>query len=305
MKNLYPIKKLLFLVLMGLMIAGFAFSRSSPDTPAAYQQAIKEWRAKRIAGLKSENGWLNLAGLFWLKPGKNSFGSAPGNDLVFPQGKSAGMIGHLILENGQVRAEIAPGAEVWRGEQRVEKFVLFAPDQEETVVLRHQSLRWFIIKRGNAYAVRLRDLESPLLRSFKGIATYPASLKWKVVARLEPATNGKTIPILDVLGQISQQESPETLVFSFKGKEYRLDAVKSGDELFILFADQTNKKQTYPMGRFLYADKPRPDGTTVLDFNKATNPPCAFTDFATCPLPPKQNSLAIAVTAGEKRFGDH
>ncbi len=305
MKNLYITQKLFILGLMGLMAAGFAFAPASQDTPAAYQQEIKEWHAKRVAGLKSENGWLNLAGLFWLKPGKNSFGSAPTNDLVFPPDKSAGLLGHLVLENGQVRAEIAPAAEVLQGEQRIDKLVLFAPEQEESVVLRHQSLRWFIIKRGDAYAVRLRDLESPLLRSFNGIETYPASLKWKVVARLEPATSGKKIPILDVLGQVSQQESPGTLVFSLKGKEYRLDAVDSGDKLFILFADQTNKKHTYPTGRFLYADKPGPDGTTVLDFNKATNPPCAFTDFATCPLPPKQNSLAVAVTAGEKRFGDH
>jgi uncharacterized protein len=286
----------LFLLLPAFV--GFA----PPDDAAQYAQEIEVWRAKRIASLKREDGWLNLAGLFWLKPGKNSFGSDPKNDLVFPKDKSAGLLGHLYLENGVVRAEIPAGAEVQHADQPVKNLVVFSPEQSSPVVLGHQSLRWFIIKRGNAYAVRLRDLENPKLRAFKGIDAYPPRLEWKVTAWLEPATADKKIPIIDVLGQINHQKSPGTLVFTLKGKEYRLDAVDSGDQLFILFADETNRKHTYPTGRFLYADRPGPDGTTVLDFNKSINPPCAFSDFATCPLPPKQNKLALAVKAGEKRY---
>jgi uncharacterized protein len=289
-------------LLLSLLGLSFGPIRMDDDPAAAHQREVREWHAKRIASLKREDGWLNLAGLFWLKPGKNSFGSDPQNDLVFPKGKSAAFLGHLYLENGLVRAEIAAGAEVRHTDQIAEKLTIFSPDQPSPVVLSHQSLRWFVIKRGDAYAVRLRDLENPNLKAFKGIDTYPPRLKWKVTARLEPATADKKIPIIDVLGQISHQKSPGTLVFTLKGKEYRLDAVDSGDQLFILFADETNRKHTYPTGRFLYAAQPGPDGTTVLDFNKSINPPCAFSDFATCPLPPKQNKLALAVTAGEKRY---
>ena len=279
-------------------------SFTNGDDPK-YVEEIKNWHKDRVESLKKEDGWLNLAGLYWLKPGSNSFGDAPDNQIVFPKGKSAAHLGRLILENGEVWVETRPGEEIWQGEQPVEKLKIFSAGDHEPLLLRHRSLRWYVIKRGEKYGIRLRDLEHPALTSFKGIDAYPIDAKWKVEAKLETFPDERKIPITDVLGQTSMQVSPGTLVFTLKGKEHRLDAVESGDELFILFADKTNHKHTYQSGRFLYAKKPDAGGKTTLDFNKAYNPPCAFTEFATCPLPPPQNTLSIAVSAGEKRYGEH
>ncbi|MFM8488780.1 MAG: DUF1684 domain-containing protein, partial [Bacteroidota bacterium] len=157
---------------------------------------------------------------------------------------------------------------------------------------------------GDRYAVRLRDLEHPALATFRGVETYVPDTAWIFRARLE-RTVGKKIPITNVLGQVNMMESPGTLVFTHKGTAYRLDAVEDDGKLFILFSDETSGSATYGTGRFLYAEIPGSDNYTVLDFNKAINPPCAFTVYATCPLPPAQNSLPFAVTAGEKRYGEH
>ena len=171
-------------------------------------------------------------------------------------------------------------------------------------MLKHNTLRWFVIKRGERYAIRLRDLESPFLKEFHGIETFIVDSKWKLKAKFVP-TAGKKIAILDITGQTSQQDSPGVLVFTIAGKEYKLDALTEGEEFFIIFGDKTNKKETYGAGRFVYATKPDAEGYTFLDFNKAYNPPCAFTPYATCPLPPKQNLLPIEIKAGEKNYGHH
>lgn len=274
-------------------------------TDPKYVEEIKNWQKQRVESLKKEDGWLNLAGLYWLRPGVNSFGAEKGNQIVFPQDKSAAKLGNLILENDEVWVEAEPGADLWQGDQQVsEKLRIFATGSP-ALVLKHGSLRWFIIKRGDKYGIRLRDLEHPNLTNFKGLETYPIDSKWKVEAKFEPATEERKIFITDVLGQTSMQRSSGTLVFTLKGKTYRLDPIDEGDEFFILFGDKTNQKHTYQSGRFLYAKKPAAGGTTVtLDFNKAYNPPCAFTEFATCPLPPEQNNLGVAIQAGEKRYGE-
>jgi hypothetical protein len=268
-----------------------------------YVEEIKNWQKERVESLKSEEGWLNLAGLYWLKPGSNTFGAAKDNQIVFPAGKATAQLGKMILENGEVWLEADPAAEIWQENNPASRLKIFGDGMGRPSILRHRSLRWFIIKRGDKYGVRLRDLEHPNLSSFQGIESYPIHAKWRVEAKLEIPTTPRKIAITDVLGQTSQQDSPGTLVFTLKGKTHRLDAVDAGDELFILFGDKTNQKQTYPSGRFVYAKKPGADGIVILDFNKAYNPPCAFTEFATCPLPPAQNNLGIAVAAGERRYG--
>lgn len=274
-------------------------------TDPKYVEEIKNWQKQRVESLKKEDGWLNLAGLYWLRPGINSFGGEKRNQIVFPSDKSAAKLGKLILENGEVWVEAEPGADLWQGEKQVkEKLKIFAAGSAP-LVLKHGSLRWFIIKRGDKYGIRLRDLEHPNLTNFKGLETYPIDGKWKVEAKFEPATEERKISITDVLGQTSMQTSSGTLVFTLKGKTYRLDPIDEGDQFFILFGDKTNQKHTYQSGRFLYAKKPVAGSSTViLDFNKAYNPPCAFTEFATCPLPPEQNNLGIAIQAGEKRYGE-
>ena len=292
-------KKYYACVLLILFMAAFQMPVSDPT----YEAEIKKWHAARIASLQSETGWLNLAGLFWLKEGSNSFGSDSTNAIVFPKG--APFLGAFILENGQVQVNALPNAAVFQDGKSVESTTIFTSPGQAPVVLSHQSLRWFVIQRGDRYGIRLRDLEHPALQAFQGVEMFPIDKSWRVEATLETALTEKKIPITDVLGMTSLQVSPGTLVFQLQGQTFRLDAVKDGDELFILFGDETNGETTYSSGRFLYAAQPDANGKTILDFNKAYNPPCAFTPYATCPLPPKQNQLPIAITAGEKNFGDH
>lgn len=267
-----------------------------------YEKEIKTWQKQRIEGLKKEDGWLNLAGLFWLEEGKNSFGGNTENKIVFPIDKSKPFLGNLVLENNEVFVEAKPDAEIFNETQKVEKLKIFPV--EKSIILKHNSLRWFVIKRGDKFAVRLRDLESPFLQEFHGIETFSIDEKWKIKAKFVP-TSGNKIAILNVTGQTSQQDSPGKLLFKIAGKEYSLDALIEEDSLFVIFGDKTNKTQTYGAGRFLLAKYPDSEGFTYLDFNKAYNPPCAFTPYATCPLPPKQNQLLVSITAGEKNYGHH
>ena len=290
----------LFLLTIIIFTTGFV---TSPTEDPNYVSSIKTWHQKRIESLKSEEGWLNLAGLFWLENGKNTFGTDTKNDIVFPAGQSAPFMGYFTLQNGEVWANIHPQAKVLFNNEPVSSLKLFPT--EHGIVLQSGSLRWFVIKRGDKYGIRLRDLESPDLQQFKGIETYPIDSTWRIAAKLEAAAADKKIPITDVLGQTLLQTSPGTLVFSIRGQTYRLDAVESEKQLFIIFADQTTGKETYGAGRYVYTEKPDADGITYLDFNKATNPPCVFTPYATCPLPPKQNRLPIAITAGEKKYEEH
>ena len=173
-------------------------------------------------------------------------------------------------------------------------------------MLKLGTLQFHVISRQGKLGLRVRDTASPARREFKGIPLYPYDPAWRVEARLEPGRGQKSVAVPNVLGAVEDMPSPGTLVFRFQGKEYHLTPVvePGDDQLFIIFADQTNRTDTYAPGRFLYAPLPK-DGKTVLDFNRATNPPCAFTSFATCPLPPRDNRLAVRVEAGEKRAGTH
>lgn len=266
-----------------------------------YEEQLRQWHEKRVESLKAESGWLNLAGLFWLHEGSNTFGGAEQNDILFPRDKSQPFLGEFILSKDRITLRAKPDARIFQGDEPVTELDIF-PDGKP-VTLKHQSLRWFVIKRGDKYAIRLRDLESEFLRGFEGIERYPVQDSWRVKARFVP-TRGRTVSITDITGRTDEQVSPGKLVFTVQGKEFNLDAVGKPENLFIIFADQTNKTETYGSGRFLYSSV-ESDGTAWLDFNKAINPPCAFSPYATCPLPPKQNKLALAVSAGEKRYGAH
>lgn len=268
----------------------------------AYVRQLDEWHEKRVASLKKEDGWLNLAGLFWLKEGDNTAGSVSDNTIVFPSG--AAHTGTFRLENGTVSFTPSAGTTVTaNGTALSGKTDIFTPDAAPKT-LQQGSLKWFIIRRGNRYGIRLRDLESENLKQFHGIQRFPVDEHYRIKARFEKPAVAKTIRITDVVGLVSDQPLAGTLVFELNGKTYRLDA--TGEEkLFIVFGDKTNGKETYGAGRFLYADQPRADGTTILDFNQAINPPCAFTPYATCPLPPSQNKLAVRIPAGEKNYGEH
>jgi uncharacterized protein (DUF1684 family) len=162
----------------------------------------------------------------------------------------------------------------------------------------------FVIKRGPKHAVRLRDLHSPMRQQFHGLRWYAVKEKYRVVGRFVPYHQPQKIAITNVLGQSEYEQSPGYVTFRLMGHSYRLDPVTEGNQLFFIFRDLTSTHTTYGAGRFLYSDPAR-EGKVILDFNKAENPPCAFTPYATCPLPPKQNRLPARIEAGEMRYGNH
>ncbi len=270
---------------------------------SAYTTEIDNWHKKRVASLTREDNWLSLAGLFWLNEGQNRFGSDSSNDMVFP-GKAPGFIGSLILEDNHVLAKINQDVSVTAGENPVTSMILRSDADGDPTILTSGPLSWYIIKRGDKYGVRLRDREHPNLKHFKGINRYTVKESWRVPAKLEPYNPPKTIAVPTVLGTVDSSFSPGALVFEIDGETFRLDPIADpgAEKYFLIFADDTNGDETYGAGRFLYVDRPGADGITYIDFNKSYNPPCAFTEFATCPLPPFQNRLPVKVTAGEKNY---
>jgi uncharacterized protein len=272
-------------------------------SPEAYRHEIDSWRATRDSNLRDPNGWLTLVGLFWLDEGDNRVGSDPRNRVVLP-GKAPAFAGTLVRHGAAVTARAEPGSGLASEAGPVTEMSM-APDAKgKPTVLRLGSISFFVIKRGDRLGVRVKDSQSAALAAFHGVESYPADAGWRVVARFEPHPRPTSIPITNVLGMTDQEPSPGVVVFEHGGKTYRLDALDNGDgSLELLFADATTGRETYGAGRFLDTDPPR-EGRVVVDFNKAYNPPCAFTTFATCPLPPRQNRLAVAVTAGEKKYGE-
>lgn len=265
-------------------IAGAALFAAS-----SYPTEIAEWRRNREENLKRDGGWLTVAGLFWLHEGSNTFGRDAANEIVLPDGPARA--GTFELKNGKITVRM-DGAE----------HELWAESLDAAKVGR---LSLFVIKRSDKYGIRLKDPDSEYRRKFHGIEYYPAKEEYKVTAKWVAAE--EKIPILNILGQTEPMVSPGYAVFQLHGKEYRLRPVletADAKELFYIFRDQTAGKETYGAGRFFYSAMPK-DGKVELDFNKAYNPPCAFTPFATCPLPPPENKLPLRIEAGEKKYGDH
>jgi uncharacterized protein len=287
-------------IILSLLLLVFAFAFEEDNN---YETEIKNWHLKRAENLKKEDGWLNLAGLIWLQEGENTIGGDASNSIIFPSNHSDAKLGKVILKDGKVSFVTAEKATVFLGEEAVKQAGLF-PYSNKPVVLKHQSLRWFIIQRGEKFAIRLRDLESPYLKEFKGIETFPIDKNWRIKAKFVP-TVGKKIKITDITGRTYEQESPGKLVFNINGKEYSLESTSSGNDLSLVFGDLSNKHESYGGGRFLEVPAPDAEGITYIDFNKAYNPPCAFTPYATCPLPTPENKLSVAIPAGEKRYGNH
>jgi hypothetical protein len=268
---------------------------------ARYERALAEWRADRVASLKGPNGWLNLVGLYWLKEGMNSFGAAAGNDLVAPGGSAPAKIGDFRVEEGAVTFRAVPGVEVLHGETPVTEMLLADDQEKEATLLTAGSLAWTVIRRMDRLGVRLRDYDHPAVASFAGIESYPADATWRIEARFEPYPEPRTIRVPTVVEGLGwEPTAPGTLEFEARGKPLSLEAYRSDDGFMIVFADGTTGDTTYPAGRYLKADLPGPGGTTVLDFNRAYNPPCVFSEYATCPLATPRNRLPIAVEAGEK-----
>jgi uncharacterized protein (DUF1684 family) len=290
---------------VGLIIIFLALSITvtAADDPS-YTKAMEKWRADRLEEINGEDGWTTLVGLFWLNEGQNKFGSDPSNEIVLPRSSVPKFAGAMRLDNGVVTLEARPDAGITSDGKAASTLVLQSDVDGKPTVLKLGSLKLLIIKRGEKLGLRVKDNRNPARSHFAGLDYFPIDLKWRLDARFEPYDPPKIIPIVNVLGMVDNMTSPGALVFELNGKTYRLDPVleKGSKQLFIIFGDKTTGKETYGAGRYLYADPAGDDGKVVLDFNKSHNPPCAFTQFATCPLPPRQNRLAIRVEAGEKKY---
>lgn len=293
------------IIIFVCLLPVFSFSQSDQNIETDYKKEIEKWDQKRVKSLKSETGWLNIVGLYWLSEGENTFGSGKENNIIFPNGKAEKKLGSFILKDGKVNLKVAKNSSISTENKPFESGLIFDEDQKNAIVLSHKNLRWFIIKRGNKFGVRLRDLDSDPLKNFTHIDRFPVNEEWKINAIYEAPSSAKTIPINDIIGLTTETPFGGTLHFIIDGKKYQLDATLEGNELFIVFSDETSGNETYGGGRFLYAHKPSDGNKVILDFNKAYNPPCCFTNFATCPLPPIQNKLATRISAGEKTYGHH
>jgi uncharacterized protein (DUF1684 family) len=281
---------------------------SSADL-AQERQSVEQWKARRLASLTSETGWLTLAGLYWLKPGENTFGRAKSNALVLDNESLAERAGSFVVEGSKVRFVARKGGGVTHDGQPVSSIELASDLTNDPTMLKSGSLTFYLIERVGKLGIRVRDSENPHRKNFVGLQYFPVDDSWVVDARFEPYNPRKKIPIINILGMQEDMDAPGALVFTHAGKEYRLDAVledPADKELFIMFADGTSGKETYGAGRFMYVPLPTNGGTVRLNFNKAYNPPCAFNTFATCPLPPRQNRLTtLRVEAGEKTYAGH
>jgi len=268
----------------------------------SYKAEIEHWREQREARLKADDGWLTVAGLFWLKEGKNSVGADKSASIVLPPGSAPASLGEFDFHDGQTTFHAASGANVTVNGQSAITAVLKPDTSGQPDVLQVNALTMFVIQRGKRFGIRLKDKNSPMRQAFTGLKYFPPDERYRVTAKFLPCNPPKMIPIPNILGKTEVEASPGYVEFQLNGQTFRLDPVMEGDSLFFIFKDLTSGKETYPPGRFLNAPMPK-DGEVVLDFNQAYNPPCAFTPYATCPLPPKQNQLPVRIEAGELRYG--
>jgi uncharacterized protein (DUF1684 family) len=297
--------------LISFLIIAIAISVAcnKPKTPAfdaaGYKTEIEKWQNDRLTNLKKEDSWLTLIGLYWLKEGENKFGSNAANSVALPKDKAPDVAGSFWLDKGHVRLAALPSVNITADSKPVTALDLKDDnDDNGPTILKLGTLIINIVKRGDRIGVRVKDSEAAARLQFKGLDYFPTDPKWRVEARFEPYQPAKMIPITNVLGMTSDETSPGSLAFEVDGRTYRIDPIleKGETDYFIMIADETTGRETYGAGRYLYVSPPDASGKVVIDFNKTYNPPCAFTAYATCPLPPRQNHLPFRIDAGEKKY---
>lgn len=296
--------------------------RPVPVDPVAYRASVEAWYARREAELRAPDSWLSLIALDWLAQGETTIGAAPDNGIVLPAGKAPDHVGRIIVSGDSVRFVADSGVAVTRGVDST----LAAPEGSvgaipfdtshdpvvtradltedlgsgKSVVLRVGPINWIAIRRGDRVALRVRDDDSEEYQVFQGIQRYPVSTEWRITARWVP--HDKKVRVANVIGMVTEQDSPARVEFWIGGVRRTLDVIGPPEDgrYMLAFADATSGQETYGGGRYLWIDPPDAQGRVVLDFNLAFNPPCAWTPYATCPLPTRDNRLDIAVEAGEK-----
>ena len=290
-----------------------SLSVSAATDDSAWQSEITAWRAKRAASLQAPEGWLSLVGLDWLQEGDNSFGSGTDNRIQI-NAKTPAHLGVVHLEKGMLRLLAPAGGfpkELLVDGHAAAEQSLAADDSDKSSKLSIGSVTIIVINRDGRFALRVKDLQAPTRLGFHGLHWYPPNTAYRVHARWIPYNPAKVIDIPTVLGTTTHLPAPGAAEFTIDGQTVRLEPVledPKSTELFFIMRDATSKTTTYGAGRFLYSEFPdhglTQPGELWLDFNRLVNPPCAFTSYATCPLPPTQNRLTIAIPAGEERYHD-
>jgi uncharacterized protein len=305
-----PRRILLLAVLLTPCILPAADASAPVGASSSYTTTIARWRADRENRLKADDGWLTVIGLEWIKNGESSIGSNPASNIVLPK-SAPDRVGTLTLAGGKVRFKpatgLAPNAVTISGQPAREMELKPDIDPTYTRVVAGR-VKFFIIQREDKFGVRIKDNDSAMRREFTGLKWYAVDPSWRVTAQYVPFDKPRELTFETVVGVKERDQSPGYVQFERNGKQYRMDAVLDDDELWFVMRDTTSGKTTYAASRFLYTDPPKnglkQPGPVVIDFNKAENPPCVFTPYATCPLPPPQNRLTLAVTAGEQMYGN-
>jgi uncharacterized protein len=293
------------LFLAVLLVCSCLTSALMAENPS-FGDEIQKWRESREKKLRADNGWLTLAGRFPLKEGSNTFGTGKDNDVIFPaelKGTGPERLGtvHVDPSAKKVTLKLPDGVVLESSGKSFtgERVMGTATDKRDWVGLGRISMH--IIERDGKYILRLADNESLVRKNFPGCIWYPPDETYRAAATFVPYPEPRTLSIVNVIGETSKQPCPGYAEFKLKGETYKLDAIKEGDGLFFVFRDGTAGDTTYKSARFIDIEKqPAANETFTLDFNKAYNPPCAFSEYTTCPLPPQQNILKVRIEAGEK-----
>ncbi len=266
-----------------------------------WEQEVTGWQQQRLQKLTKPDGWLSLVAFEWLRQGSSTVGSGADVDIQIPGGPD--YWGTLSVRDDQVAFLPADDSGVLIDGKQQPLAQLVADHQGTATVVSAGTASFYVIMR-EKLAIRAKNSESPVRTGFHGLNYFPLNPEWRKVARYEPHLPGKTIDVANVLGQIIPTPNPGALIFEHAGNEYRVEGLveEGSDQLFFVIADRTSARETYGAGRTLYADYPGLDGTSIIDFNKAYNPPCTFTEFSTCQLPPEGNRLDVRIEAGELNY---
>lgn len=290
------------LLTLSVLACGRGVLRAEGESTAPAE--FQAWRQQREKSLRNESGYLALAGLYWLKDGYQTFGSAGDNGIVFPAGRAPERAGAFSVKAGQVTVSSTPGVELLLDGQSVSTTRMASDAEGAPTKIRLGDLTFWVIERSGRLGIRLRDPQCPILKGYRGTPCFEYAPQWRVQARFEPFETPRSVEVPNILGTKSMMETTGRLVFTIDGQSYALQPTSvSKTSYSIIFGDQTNGRQTYGGGRFLRVPVPAEGSTTVIDFNHAYNPPCAYNPHTTCPMPPAENKLVLPIEAGERIEG--
>ena len=311
MRTMKPIKVLMAMILASAMLGACgeppvdpAIEAAAKAQKTAYETEIADWRAGRLQRLTKADGWLSLVGMHWIEVGNTRVGAAADNGTRLAAGPPK--IGVISLgRDGNIGFTPESGVDLLIDGQPASGPVKLVSDADGTptvVGFNKGDASFIVIKRGGKYALRVRDALAPTRTNFPGIPSFDIDPSFRFNARFTAHPPGKKIDIVNILSMVEPMDNPGTVTFEKDGKSFTLEAVDEGDhKLFLIYADRTSGHESYAAARFLYAEYPDATGMTVVDFNKGYNPPCAFSEFSTCPMPPLSNRLDLAIKAGEKK----